>query len=177
MCLNAGMSDHEPAASLPALSIDDSGTVSDLIVAIDEAVEAQRDLEQQLRCDFGVNNTDFRALLLIFRLRRRGLPARPGDLSRGLGISSGAATQVAGRLTGAGLLQRSPDPHDGRTDQLDLSPDAAARLAAATRAVRGDLDRIIATLRPDEEQRIIGLLHEVRDAFHTHRSADTEQPA
>jgi DNA-binding MarR family transcriptional regulator len=157
--------DSAPAAPLVALSLDAAGGASPLIVAVDDAVDAQRELEQALRVEFGTNNTDFRALLLVFRLRRRGRPVRPGDLTRGLGISSGATSQIIGRLTAASLLERAPDPTDARAGALTLSADAAQRLAASTEAVRADLDAIVGTLDAAEEARLIDLLEQVRDVF------------
>jgi DNA-binding MarR family transcriptional regulator len=157
--------DSEPAGPLATLSLDAVGGASPLIVAIDDAVDAQRELEQELRSEFGTNNTDFRALLLVFRLRRRGRPVRPGDLTRGLGISSGATSQIIGRLTAASLLERTPDPTDARAGALTLSADATDRLAAATASVRADLDAIVAALDPAEEARLIELLERVRDVF------------
>ena len=161
--------DPEPAGPLAGLTVGADGEASPLIVAIDDAVDAQRDLQQELRAEFGTNNTDFRALLLVFRLRRRGRAVRPGDLTRGLGISSGATSQIIGRLTTAGLLERASDPTDARAGVLTLSADASARLASATESVRTDLDAIIASLGGSEETRIIGLLEQVRDVFTTHR--------
>jgi DNA-binding MarR family transcriptional regulator len=159
----------EPAGPLAALSLGEAGGASPLIVAIDDAVDAQRSLEQDLRHAFGTNNTDFRALLLVFRLRRRGRAVRPGDVTRGLGISSGATSQVIGRLIAAGLLERTADPTDARAGALTLSADAADRLAAATGALRTDLDAIVASLDNAEEARLVGLLEQVRDVFSAHR--------
>ena len=172
MWVNTDVSeDPEPSGSLAGSSLDATGRVSPLIVAIDDAVDAQRQLEQELRTGFGTNNTDFRALLLVFRLRRRGRAVRPGDLTRGLGISSGATSQIIGRLTTAGLMERAPDPTDARAGALTLSAGASDRLAAATRSVRSDLDAIVGSMGEAEEARLIALLEQVRIVFVSHRQA------
>lgn len=159
----------ESAKPMAVLTIDGAGEVSPLIAAIDDAVDAQRELEHRLRGEFGTNNTDFRALLLVFRLRRRGHPAHPSDLTRGLGISSGTASQVIARLGQAQLLERAPDPADARAGLLTLTDAAAQRLASSTEAVRNDLDRILASVDDPEEARLIDLLEQVRDVLIQHR--------
>lgn len=172
------MSDQDvPAGPSPELTVDDRGSVSPLIAAIDETVDAQRDLELQLRSEFKVNNTDFRALLLIFRRRRRGESAYAMDLTRGLGVSSGAASQIVNRLREAGLLDRTRDPVDARAGSLDLSEMASRRLATSTDALRQDLDRIIGSLDATEEERIIDLLAQVRTVFADHGRLRRQGPA
>ncbi len=144
-----------------------------LLAVIEEALEAQHDLELQLRSRFSLNPTDFRALLLVRRRRRRGLAVHPKDLTRAFGVSSGATAQIIGRLTAAELLVRADDPDDARAGLLELSATATDRLNAATAELQHDLDGVISALEPDEERRLVALLDQVRDVFHAHRLAGT----
>lgn len=149
----------------------DSGSEHPLILAIDEAVDAQRELEQQLRTQFEVNNTDFRALMLVLRLQRRGQPAPINALIRSLGLTSGAASQVVGRLVTAGLLERAADPSDARAGRLLLTERARQLLSTATEGVRRDLDSLLDTIAPAQERQIIELVDRVGTIFRNHRDA------
>lgn len=57
----------------------------------------------------------------------------PSDLAASMGMTRGAISKVADRLLARGLLLRAPDPVDGRSHRLSLSPAGRAlvpRLAA-----------------------------------------------
>jgi DNA-binding MarR family transcriptional regulator len=61
---------------------------------------------------------------VIASLRRAGPPFEltPTDLHRGLMRSSGAMTNRLHRLERLGLVTRLPDPHDGRSRRVRLTP-------------------------------------------------------
>jgi DNA-binding MarR family transcriptional regulator len=66
--------------------------------------------------------------LLLAHLEERG-PSRSSTVVDELGIDKGAVSRQITHLVELGLLERTPDPHDGRAVLLSLSDDAAARLA------------------------------------------------
>ena len=74
-----------------------------------------------LYADFGLNRALFGVLAA---LRRAGPPYQlsPTDLYNSLLITSGAVTNRLERLTAAGLVRRFPDPHDGRSLLVALTP-------------------------------------------------------
>jgi DNA-binding MarR family transcriptional regulator len=69
----------------------------------------------------GINRAQFGVLAA---LRRAGPPYRlsPTDLYNSLLITSGAVTNRIERLTAAGLVRRVPDPNDGRSLLVALTP-------------------------------------------------------
>ncbi|MGA4841880.1 MarR family winged helix-turn-helix transcriptional regulator [Streptomyces sp. G45] len=82
---------------------------------------------------------------VIATLRRSGEPytLSPRQLSSTLMLTSGGMTGRLDRLERAGLLRRSPDPHDRRGLQVTLTPEG---LAVVDRAVTAGLEEQRAAL-------------------------------
>jgi DNA-binding MarR family transcriptional regulator len=87
---------------------------------------------------YGLNEPQFAVLAA---LRRAGPPhtLSPTDLYNGLLVSSGAMTNRLERLAAAGLVERVPDPADGRSLLAHRRRAGRARrcAASAAAAVRG----------------------------------------
>jgi DNA-binding MarR family transcriptional regulator len=80
----------------------------------------ERDVDQ-IYAEYGLNHAQFGVLAA---LRRSGPPYRlsPTELYNSLLITSGAVTNRLERLTAAGLVRRVPDPEDGRSLLVALTP-------------------------------------------------------
>ena len=80
----------------------------------------ERDVDQ-IYAEHGLNHAQFGVLAA---LRRSGPPYRlsPTALYNSLLITSGAVTNRLERLTAAGLVRRVPDPSDGRSLLVALTP-------------------------------------------------------
>jgi DNA-binding MarR family transcriptional regulator len=80
----------------------------------------ERDVDQ-IYAEHGLNHAQFGVLAA---LRRSGPPYRlsPTELYNSLLITSGAVTNRLDRLTTAGLVRRVPDPGDGRSLLVALTP-------------------------------------------------------
>jgi len=86
---------------------------------------------------------DRRSYHLLGRLRAAGPPYRrtPGQLARGLRLSSGAMTNRLDRMEEAGLIRRLPDPNDRRgvlvepTEQGHATWDRAVEVQAQREAL------------------------------------------
>ena len=80
----------------------------------------ERDVDQ-IYAEHGLNHAQFGVLAA---LRRSGPPFRlsPTELYSSLLITSGAVTNRLERLTAAGLVRRVPDPADGRSLLVALTP-------------------------------------------------------
>jgi DNA-binding MarR family transcriptional regulator len=142
-----------------------SGTAHALVTAVDAVQDAEKALDQRVRVVLGVNNTDFAVLQYLDRVQRRGGSTRVGDIAARFGVSSGSATEIVHRLTGAGLVHRVPHPSDARVRQLALTATATERLEGIIGGVRADLDALLETIPPVEEARILELLHQVGEIF------------
>jgi len=66
--------------------------------------------------------------LVLTHLEERG-PARGSAVVEELGIDKGAVSRQIQHLVDLGLLERAPDPADGRAALLSLTDDARSRLA------------------------------------------------
>lgn len=148
-----------------------SGTAQALVAAVDAVEDAEKALDQRIRIELGVNNTDFAVLQYLDRVQRRGGSTRVGDIAARFGVSSGSATEIVHRLTNAGLVHRVPHPSDARVRRLALTDDASRRLEEIVGAVRADLDALLDTIPQDEEERLIELLGQVRDIFRSGSAA------
>ncbi len=93
----------------------------------------------------------------------------PGDqltmseLAHQLGVTSGGATRLIDRVSGAGLVERFACTNDRRVHHARLTPDGRARLERALASHRRDLAReLTARLTADERAQLDDLLDVLR---------------
>ena len=88
---------------------------------------------------YGLTSGDYSVLAA---LRRSGSPYRlsPSELYNVLECSSGGMTKMLKRLEARGLVERVPDPKDGRSNQVSLT-------AAGKRFEREVFDTLLAATR------------------------------
>jgi DNA-binding MarR family transcriptional regulator len=105
----------------------------------------------------GLNESQFGVLAA---LRRAGAPycLTPTALYNSLLISSGAMTNRLDRLTAIGLVRRIPDPEDGRSVLVALTPRGLKVIEAAVRAHTENELEMLAALTPKEQRTFADLL-------------------
>jgi DNA-binding MarR family transcriptional regulator len=86
------------------------------------------------------------ALASIERLGR----VRPGDLARVEGIAAPGMTRLVGDLESRGLVARSADPDDGRSQLIRITEAGAAALTAARRDRAAGVETILAEVAPED---------------------------
>lgn len=88
----------------------------------------------------------------------RGGPRRLTALAAREGVTQPAMTQLVARLQDTGLVDRVPDPADGRVVQVRITAEGQAMLARrrAVRAVR--VAGLLARLSPDEQAALAAAL-------------------
>jgi DNA-binding MarR family transcriptional regulator len=126
------------------------GRVSRLAVLLLEALEP-------VFADHGLTGGEFDVLAA---LRRAGRPYRltPSELSRGLIVTSGGLTRRLHALEARGLISRMPDPDDGRSTPVVLTPSGKLLVEdVLTQHVQNE-NRLIAGLSEDERDRLAALL-------------------
>ncbi len=88
--------------------------------------------------------------------------ASPGcgiqEIADGLGVTAPTASVGVRRLEGAGLLERRPDPHDGRAVRLFLTPRGRVLQEQAHAFRREKMSRILAGLTAEEVETLLTLL-------------------
>lgn len=109
-------------------------------------------------------------------------PLRPGELAARLGVEAPHVTRQIQRLEGAGLVERVPDPHDGRAHRVRLT--AAGREAVdRIRAVsRRWMSEALAQWPVPDRRLLATLLHRMVDDFLAHAAehgtlAEPRRPA
>jgi DNA-binding MarR family transcriptional regulator len=85
-------------------------------------------------------------------------PMRASAIAEAFSIDKGAISRQAQHLLELGLLDRTPDPDDGRATLLSTSEAARDRLAAVKDASRAWLDQKLHDLPGEDLAQFVGLL-------------------
>jgi DNA-binding MarR family transcriptional regulator len=89
---------------------------------------------------------------------------RQKALAQELGFAERSVTQAVESLASDGLVERMPDPADGRAKLVTLTDEGAAALAAGTKAGAQVLQRIFGTLDRKQLASLDALLNAIDDA-------------
>ncbi|MFD9825355.1 MarR family winged helix-turn-helix transcriptional regulator [Streptomyces violascens] len=95
-------------------------------------------------------------------LARTG-PCSAADLGREIGLDRTTVTRRADRLERAGLLQRQPDPADGRATLLALTDDGRAAVSATRRQLAAAIEDALDTWPRADAQAFARLLRRFVD--------------
>jgi DNA-binding MarR family transcriptional regulator len=85
-------------------------------------------------------------------------PQRVTDLAVCAGLDASTVSRHVAQLHNAGLIERAPDPADGRAQRVTLSTAGVARIDAALRARRALLERCVESWQPHELEELDQLL-------------------
>jgi DNA-binding MarR family transcriptional regulator len=92
-------------------------------------------------------------------------PRRVGALAADLGVNQSSASRLVDRLVAQGLVERLPDPADGRASLVALSPRGEAVLGAVhERRLTAVLD-VVAAMPTRARPEVLALLAEVASAM------------
>ncbi|WP_405008848.1 MarR family transcriptional regulator [Kitasatospora purpeofusca] len=95
-------------------------------------------------------------------LARTG-PLSAADLGREIGLDRTTVTRRADRLERTGLLERRPDPADGRATLLALTDDGHATVAVTRRRLAADIETSLAGWPPAGARTFARLLRRFLD--------------
>jgi len=94
--------------------------------------------------------------------------ASPGcgiqELADGLGLTAPTVSVAVRRLEDAGLLERQPDPADGRAVRLFLTGQGQAMQQRAQTFRLNKMRRLLSGLAPEEQEQLLSLLERAMDA-------------
>jgi DNA-binding MarR family transcriptional regulator len=85
-------------------------------------------------------------------------PLRATDLAVCANLDPSTVSRHIGQLQGAGLIERAPDPVDGRAQRVKLSDAGAARINAALRSRRDLLEKCLESWEPRDLEELDQLL-------------------
>ncbi|CAM5381463.1 MULTISPECIES: MarR family winged helix-turn-helix transcriptional regulator [Streptomyces] len=112
---------------------------------------------------YGISRGEFDVLAT---LRRSGEPytLSPRELSATLMLTTGGMTGRLDKLEGAGLLRRSPDPHDRRGLRVTLTEEGLRLIDEAVGAGLAQESAALSALDAEEAGHLAGLLRKLLDA-------------
>lgn len=104
---------------------------------------------------------------VLAALRREGAPYElsPGDLVSQTLSTSATMTNRVDRLEARGLVERRPNPHDGRGVFVRLTPSGAELVVAALADLLDYERRNLATLSPAQQETLARLLRTLVTPF------------
>ena len=119
-----------------------------------------RQLEQRLEPVFTRHGLEQGLFDVLATLRRSGEPyrMRPADLAASVMLTSSGITKRLDRLEAAGLVVRHPDPQDRRGLLIELTPAGRELVDAALADHVAAEHQLLASLTPDDRDRLAGLL-------------------
>ena len=104
---------------------------------------------------FDVTHGQLRVLRILDHAER---PLRLSELAGRLDIVPRSATSVVDNLEAAGLVARTPDPHDRRATLVDLTPAGTKLLTTIRRSHRDAMVALIDRLDPPDQATLHHLL-------------------
>ncbi len=121
---------------------------------------AMGDRHERVYAPFGISRGEFDVLAT---LRRAGEPytLSPRQLSATLMLTTGGMTGRLDKLERAGLLRRSPDPHDRRGLQVTLTEEGLRLIDEAVVAGVIEQSRALAALGPERSALLADLLRDL----------------
>ena len=88
-------------------------------------------------------------------------PQRPGDLAQLFGVAPTTLSSVVARLARRGLLDRQPDPEDGRAVRIALTPAGQEMADAIFRQDIRNMTAMLEVLDPEERETLLAMLDRI----------------
>jgi len=132
-----------------------------------------RHLDRERRAAFAEHGLEAYEFDVLSALRRSGPPYEltPGQLVRQTLVGSGTTTNRLDRLESRGLIDRRPDPEDGRVRRVRLTDRGRDRLDAALADLLDRERRLLGGLSEPDRNTLAGLLRSVLVNFESRAGA------
>ena len=137
--------------------------MTDLKALFSELIRFETELwnavDARLRADYDLPLSRFEPMQVI---GRHGT-CRVHDIAEELAITVGGTSKLVDRIEASGHCRRRPDPDDGRSAIIELTPAGRRLLKAATDTVEGELaDRLGSAVSARALQQFNGTLTKLR---------------
>ncbi|MFJ9643724.1 MarR family winged helix-turn-helix transcriptional regulator [Streptomyces sp. NPDC101206] len=119
--------------------------------------------------------TQVEAVEHVIMARNASAPIGPAELSRRLGITTAAGTQSVNRLVTDGHLSRSPHPHDGRRQVLDVTETGFRHVMGELAPLLGTLLHASEGLTETERAGALKYLENLARAYHSYLDAQASR--
>ena len=122
-----------------------------------------RHLDRERRAAFAGHGLEAYEFDVLSALRRSGAPYEltPGQLVRQTLVGSGTTTNRLDRLESRGLIDRRPDPEDGRVRRVRLTDRGRDHVDAAVADLLDRERRLLGRLSEPDRNTLAGLLRSV----------------
>lgn len=133
------------------------------------------DFGRQFGLHAGMHVTDAEALIQITSAESNGAPLTPAQLSRHIGLSSGATSALLNRLETAGHIERHRDRSDRRAVTLRSTEAVHRRVDEFFAAVGGELETRLAARPPEFLADVARLVSELSGVMERHLAPLVQQ--
>ncbi|HST67914.1 MAG TPA: MarR family transcriptional regulator [Mycobacteriales bacterium] len=137
------------------------------LAVLSRVTRLARHLDRERRAAFAEHGLEAYEFDVLTALRRAGPPYEltPGRLVRETLVGSGTMTNRLDRLEARGLLERRPDPEDGRARRIRLTDHGRDRADAAIADLLERERRLLAALSERDRSTLAALLRTVLGNF------------
>ena len=132
-------------------------TGSHIRLILGRAAKAVERVDRASIAGTGLNASDFGILEAL--LHKGPLPIN--TIGRKVLLTSGSMTAAVNRLADKGLVERIPDPADGRSFRLHLTDSGFRLIDAAYEKHARNLEKIADMLTPEERRELVRLLKKI----------------
>jgi len=142
-------------------SVDDGGAAEQPVSSNDSVVDsvlmALMAVGRLMRSRVDGDDMDPGSLWLLKTLAYA--PLRVSELAASAELDPSTVSRQVAQLDRSGLVERAPDPADGRAHRLALTVQGRVRLDEAIRRRRALLSRTLGVWKPEDVERLAQLLH------------------
>jgi DNA-binding MarR family transcriptional regulator len=133
------------------------------LAVLSRVTRLARHLDRERRAAFAQHGLEAYEFDVLSALRRAGRPYEltPGQLVRQTLVGSGTTTNRLDRLESRGLIDRRPDPEDGRVRRVRLTDRGRDRVDAAVADLLERERRLLGGLSEADRNMLAGLLRSV----------------
>jgi len=126
-----------------------------------------RQVQENYQNDLRTLRTNYSEYAALHALVMSGAPyaMSPSKLNDWVGLSSGGITKTVDRLETDGMIERSPDPNDGRGVLVTLTEKGRRKAERIFEAGLGHYSHLLADLDPEQRSSIARALELLIDAF------------
>jgi DNA-binding MarR family transcriptional regulator len=133
------------------------------LAVLSRVTRLARHLDRERRAAFAEHGLEAYEFDVLSALRRAGRPYEltPGELVRQTLVGSGTTTNRLDRLESRGLIDRRPDPEDGRVRRVRLTDRGQDRVDSAITDLLDRERRLLGRLSEPDRNTLAGLLRSV----------------
>ncbi|MDK8171591.1 MarR family transcriptional regulator [Curtobacterium citreum] len=137
----------------------------DLTAALTRLEAAMGALRGRLRERLSVSGSDLTVLQFVARAEAAERKVRVKDLVSHLGLTSPAVTGTIDRLERAGHLCRVPNPDDGRSRFIELTPETQRAYASAMDSTNEHLHELLSSFSERDRVKYVRVINRVIEAL------------